>query len=199
MKSSLLAYTAVLLIMSDCTGNSGHKQLPTDSELIQSKPGDSVRSYQPRINNAHDSVVVDTQDSSFDMYRFQNDTLIQLAYVHYLSRKRIIFRLTTINRAKGQTYNLADTAENTSNDVIPDPATYNDELNGDVLYPVYEFECNKQNQRITIGVEPSRGKRLSVQTHPGTLGGPSTPLHSTGTLRLVRLSTTPQEAPHVPG
>jgi hypothetical protein len=144
-------------------------------------------------------VVVDTQDSSFDMYRFQNDTLIQLAYVHYLSRKRIIFRLTTINRAKGQTYNLADTAENTSNDVIPDPATYNDELNGDVLYPVYEFECNKQNQRITIGVEPSRGKRLSVQTHPGTLGGPSTPLHSTGTLRLVRLSTTPQEAPHVPG
>ena len=198
MKRNLIACITILLIMSDCTGNRRRIQLPTDSGLTTSKLGDSVSSKKPGINHAYDSVVIDTPDSLFDVYKFQNDTLIQLAYVHYLSPKRIIFRLTTVNRAKSQTYNLTDTAENTANESVPDPATYNDELDGDALYPVYEFENNNQHQHMTIGIEPSRGKRCSVQTHPDTVGGSSTPMHSIGTLRLVRRSTSPQEGPRLP-
>lgn len=185
--------------MSDCSGRADRATSPKDSGLSLSKNSDSVNSQKAGVNDTHDSAVVDNIDSSYDVYRFQNDTLIQLAYIHYFNPKRILFRLATTNKITSQTYSLTDTAENTANNGIPNPATYNDELDGDVMYPVYEFERKMKHWNVTIGIEPSRGKRLSIQTHPDTLGGSFTPAHSVGTLRLLRLSTAAQQGPHLPG
>jgi hypothetical protein len=134
-----------------------------------------------------------------DVYKFENDSLVQLAYVHYLKPTKIEFSLVSSNKKDGKTCALSDTATLTITGDNWDPSTYEDELKGDELYPVYEFDHGEVGGKHTyIGIEPSRGKRLSVQTALSEKCGSSCPLTSVGTLRRIRFSKVKQEGPHLP-
>lgn len=135
----------------------------------------------------------------FDVYRLENDSIVQTVYIHYLSPKKIVFLISTSNKKTGKSCELSDTALITATDAAPDPSAYSDEADNDLSYPAYEFVYDRDDSLHTIiGVEPSRGKRLKVQTALSELCGPSCPLESVGTLRRTKLSDVDQEGPKLP-
>lgn len=140
-------------------------------------------------------VLDSSQLKEFDVYKFENDSIIQYAFIHYLTPRRIVFELQTTNKKNQETCNLSDTA---TRGEIDNAAGYTDELNNDEMYGAFEFSFDRGEVHTYIGIEPSRGKRLSVQTGLDSLCDPSCPLHSVGTLRLLKLSQVKQAAPDIP-
>ncbi|PWT74566.1 MAG: hypothetical protein C5B59_10885 [Bacteroidetes bacterium] len=153
------------------------------------------------IDTIHDRNVDFPADSTlereFDVYKFENDSLIQLVYVRYLKKKEILLVVRSENRRTKKSCQFFDTAFSTISGDIADPSTYEDELKNGELYPIYEYECIGDKHTI-IGIEPSRGMRLSVSTGIDSVLDPSTPIRSVGTLRRIKLSKVKQKSMDLP-
>lgn len=179
----------IVLLLAGCSG--GDQKTEKSDTTKASKTMDTVAATGAAVDSA--------AYKDYDIYQFKNDSLIQTAYVHYLTPKKIVFRLTSVNQKSGKSCNLMDTAAITSSEAAPDPSAYTDELNGDEMYPAYEYLYDRRDSFHTyVGVEPERGKRLKVQTALDSICGNSTPFTSVGTLRLIRLSPVKQKGPSLP-
>jgi hypothetical protein len=190
MRQGIRKWLFAMVVLGGCSGSSDQRSDKSDT----TKPA--------KVNNSVPPGAIATDSASFkeyDVYQFKNDSLIQTAYVHYLTPTKIVFRLTSVNRKNGKSCDLMDTARITSSDAVPDPAAYADELNGDDMYPAYEYLYDRRDSFHTfVGIEPERGNRLKVQTALDSLCGYSTPFTSAGTLRRIRLSPVKQKGPSLP-
>ncbi len=194
INESVLLFCFFLLALLFSCKNSPEKiqssgQMKADSFVTNVKPAlpDTIK----KILN-FDSVKA-------DVYKFENDTFAQVAYIHYDNPGKIEFLLKTLNKLNKNTAEIQDTAALPG--PIGDPDTYEDEKDEkdeNSLYPVYEFNGIANGGHIHIGIEPSRGARLSVQVSKKFIQDANCPIASAGTLRRVRLSTQSQEAPHLP-
>jgi hypothetical protein len=153
-------------------------------------------------NKAKDTVSAKTQtpksyDSLMnmsDLYEYENDTILQQAYVHYLSPVKINFLLRVTNKRNSKVCEVSDTG------VLAyypsDPDALDDELAGGELYPAYQFGHEKGASYIYVSVEPSRGKRLIIQASPDYKK--ACLIGSLGTLRRKKLSSVAQQGPSLP-
>jgi len=91
----------------------------------------------------------DSKDSSvgkeYDIYKFEDDSLIQLACIHYLSPHKISFTIKSGNKKNGKYCTLSDTAVMDSSNGQPDPASYEDELAENELYPAFRQGPERNN------------------------------------------------------
>ena len=171
-----------------------------------SKKGKSVDSSYVAtqgIQNAAKSIDTITNDKrgiqsifdslkDYDFYRFENDTLIQSAYVRYMSPRKIRFLVKTKNKKSSNTCEYSDSAKMASGEGTGEGS---DELNNDELYGVYEYFTNRK-AFLTIDIEFRRGKRMTVFTKADTgFCKLDCPLSSKGTLRRKSLSKQKQRNP----
>lgn len=146
-----------------------------------------------------DSLMMMVDTNSSDTYKWENDSLLQMAYIHYLEPTKIAFVLRSFDKIRQKTRVARGTA------TLPyalgsNPDTYDDELDRNEPYPVYEFSSQRDKLYIDIGVEPSRGKRMSANISKSLkiLEDADCPIGSMGTLRRIKLSAIAQTAPALP-
>ena len=142
-------------------------EVKTDKNIDQGKKNvDTQRRYNVYTFLAdtilHGKLLDTGNKDKFDLYRYENDLIIQLAYVHYISSKKIIYLLTTYNRSNKKYCQVYDTATSPVESFADNAANYEEETLNGISYGVYEYFTKRNRIGTTIGVEPSRGKRLSV-------------------------------------
>lgn len=188
IRTGCLITISILFGLTGCSDNNSKAKPGSDSTVVTAKA-------QTPVQNNNDPLV----GKEYDVYKYEDDSLIQLAYIHYLSPHKISFTLKSGNKKNGKSCSLSDTAvmEMTNGD-DPDPASYEDELAENELYPAFEFVYKRDSRETTIGIEPSRGKRLAITTALRDICDRSCPLGSAGTLRRTSLSSVKQEGPHLP-
>lgn len=174
MKASYQLFLAVCLLIAGC-GN---------------EEDEETHAASGKLTRADSSQMIDA-----DVYQLESDTLIQQAYIKYLSEKSISFLLVSQSRLDNSLCKLSDTISLSEGE----PGAYIDQTLGDQLYPVYEFVKEKDSSHINIGIEPSRGERLAVscsRDYDNTCNN-KTPFTS-ATLRLVKKSPIDFPAPMMP-
>jgi hypothetical protein len=136
----------------------------------------------------NDSITI----NDFDLYHFENDSLLQSAYVLYSSPREIRFIIKVKNKKSLDTCEYSGTAKMVSGEAT---AQGNDEMNNDELYGVYEY-FTERNPIFTIGVEFKRGKRMTIFTKAKIASCKmDCPLSSVGTLRRKWVSHNIQHNP----
>jgi hypothetical protein len=184
----------VFLLISACVDNNIN-QSENNSHLDSMKKEhislgnrNTLTHNSKSFQSGKDSILL----KGYDYYEFENDTLLQSGYIHYLAPRKIKFFVRTRNKISTNMCEFSDIARMADGEGT---AQGNDGLNNDELYGEYEYFTNKY-PFFTIGVEFKRGKRMTIYLNADTpLCKVDCPLSSKGTLRRKMLSTEVQHNP----
>jgi len=182
----------LLFGLISCVNNNSNGK-SEDSIAVSLQRSQSAVKVQDTTNSVKraDQSQIDSLEN-YDFYQFENDTLLQSAYIRYMSPRKIKFLVRTKNKRSLNTCEYSDIAKMANGEGT---AQGNDELNDDELYGVYEYFTDKK-MFFTIDIEFKRGKRMTVFTKTDTaLCKPDCPLSSKGTLRRKSLSRQKQSNP----
>jgi hypothetical protein len=130
--------------------------------------------------------------STYDLYQFSNDKLVQEAYIKYLTPREIKFIVRAKNKISANTCEYTGTAMMANGEGT---AQGSDELRDDELYGVYEY-FTKGHPFFTLDIEFKRGKRMTISTKDDKRLCPTDcSFSSKGTLHLKHLSKEIQHNP----
>jgi len=183
----------LFFVLIACVNNNKNGK-SEDSIHVSLQGGQGAIKAQDTINNVKQGVTQLQTDSlgNYDFYQFENDTLLQSAYIRYVSPRKIQFLVRTKNKKSLNTCEYSDSARMASGEGT---AQGSDELNDDELYGVYEYFTDKK-AFFTIDVEFKRGMRMTIFAKADkALCKIDCPLSSKGTLRRKSLSKQKQRNP----
>lgn len=182
----------IFSIVVSCSNNKNQKMDSANyadssqKNHVQENKQDTVKTAPKTDKMENDSL------SNYDVYQFTNDTLVQEAYINYVTPKQLKFVVRTKNKMNAHKCEYSGIAMMADGEGT---AQGSDELNNDELYGVYEY-FTKGHPFFTIDVEFKRGKRIIIFTKDDkALCKADCPLTSHGTLRRISLSKEIQHNP----
>src|SRR5438270_2929044 len=127
MKNRYLVGILVLVLVGACSDEPHQKTMTIDSTkketLAHNKTPEKLDSFS---------------EKDFDLYKFENDSILQTVYIHYLNPRQIIFRINSFNKKKGEWHKLYNKALSVNTKATDNTATAEDDINHSMYY-VFEF------------------------------------------------------------
>ena len=114
------------------------------------------------------------------LYECKNDTLLQILAVKYITKKLIVFELTTTNKVKNETSTLTGSAKKGKSNQDPEM----DEDSEGNAYPVTEYHYTKNECSLSIRIARDTKDRARVLEYGcNKLHEINTPFASVGVLK----------------
>src|SRR5256885_13847535 len=111
LKDYLFGISALILV--DGCSNRPHQNAITI---------DSTKKESIATNKSTEKIDSDS-DKDFDVYKFENDSVLQTVYIHYLNPKEIIFRINSFNKKKREWHKLYNKALSANTEEANNTAT----------------------------------------------------------------------------